>query len=43
MEGRVEICVNGDWGRVDDYWSYREATVACRELGFSPLGDYDGQ
>lgn len=39
LEGRVEVCVNGDWGMVTlDGWDYRDAAVACRELGYSSLG-----
>ena len=35
LEGRVEICWNGLWRSMcDDKWSYREAKVVCRELGY---------
>ena len=40
-EGRVEICLNNQWGTVSsNFWSTSNGNVVCRQLGFSPTGKH---
>ena len=38
--GHVQVCIGGVWGSIcsNDYWNNEDASVLCRQLGFSPYG-----
>ena len=37
--GRVEVCVDREWRSIcQDNFGYNDASVVCRQLGFSPYG-----
>lgn len=40
-EGRIEICNDETWGTVcDRAFGVPDGNVACRQLGFAPIGRY---
>ena len=39
MQGILEFCKDANWGTIcADSWVNSDASVACRELGYSPYG-----
>lgn len=39
LTGRLEVCYNEDWGSVcENNWDDMDASVACGQLGFAPVG-----
>ena len=41
-EGRVEICLNNEWGTVcDQMWDDTDASVVCRQLELASAGTYN--
>ena len=39
-QGRVQICIGGQYTKVcDDFWDNQDASVVCRQLGFSSSGE----
>ena len=41
LYGTIEICLNNAWGTIcDDFWNASDAIVVCRQLGYSPHGQF---
>ena len=41
LEGTLEVCFGGAYGTIcDDRWDELDATVACRQLGYTSGGKH---
>ena len=41
VEGEVQVCLNGTFGSIcDTSWNNQDASVVCRQLGFSRYGKF---
>ena len=40
--GAVQVCIEGVWGSIcsNSFWDNNDASVVCKQLGFSPYGMY---
>ena len=39
-DGRVEVCVNGEWSGICDYeWDVNDALVICRQYGLATASE----
>ena len=41
IRGRVEICIGGRFGTIcEKLWTNQDASVACKQLGYSTYGQF---